>query len=89
VYITPEQIFYQSPWEKEWTAEQKVRTMFAEKGVEITRFRHNYKTTADTDYWGLVFHRTDSDVIERMEITAIIGVNARRIHVAEVTSKAD
>jgi hypothetical protein len=76
VYLTPEQIFYQSPAEKEKRAKQKVEEMFLEKGVLITRYRHNYDARDNKDYWGLVFHRTDSDIIERVEITALIGVNA-------------
>lgn len=76
VFLTPEQIFYQSPAEKEKRAKQKVEELFLEKGVIVTRYRHNYNAGLPQDYWGLVFHRTDSDIIERVEITALIGVNA-------------
>ena len=77
VYLTAEEIFSMSPMDKELTWREKVTGLFAEKNVEITRYRHNYKTTIDEEYWGLVTHRTDSEITERMEITAIIGVNAR------------
>jgi len=51
--------------------------MFAEKGVEVTRYRHNYQAQDPKEYWGLVYQMSDSQIVERMEITALIGVNAR------------
>lgn len=84
VFVTPEEIFYMSPLDKNQSSKSYVERLFLAKGVEVYRYRHNYDATRPEDYFGLVFHRTDSDFIERMEITALIGVNARRVDAAKV-----
>lgn len=53
---------------------------FRQEGIEITRFFHNYSRESDSEYWGLVLEREDSDLTMIKKLTAIIGVNARRIH---------
>ena len=56
-----------------------IKALFKDKGVEVTRFGHTYSKEDPREYWGLMFHRTDSDIVERYEVTALIDVNARRI----------
>jgi hypothetical protein len=51
---------------------------FKQKGVDVYRFSHNYKSL-DTSHpeLGLVFLAGDSELMETMEVWALIGHNAR------------
>ncbi len=79
IYLTDIDVFKMTPREKEMTLKNKIAQLFMEKGVEVFRYRHNYKKTDPKEYFGLCFHRTDSEITTTMEITALIGVNARYI----------
>lgn len=70
-----------SAW-KRW-----IQHKFSQQGVEVYRFFHAYGKDHDQDYWGLVLEREDSDINLVKKVTAIIGVNARRVHELKIDEK--
>lgn len=50
-----------------------IARIFEEKGLEITRFDHSYKT----DELGLIFLATDSVIDPGYEVWGLIGVNLK------------
>jgi hypothetical protein len=64
-----------------------IQHKFRQQGVEVYRFFHSYEKENPADYWGLVMEREDSDINLTKKVTAVIGVNARRIHELAVEEK--
>lgn len=58
-----------------------IASMFKEKGVEVTRWVHNYKSidSGINPELGLVYLANDSEIMPGIEVHALIGHNARYV----------
>ena len=55
-----------------------VEHFFSRQGFQVTRHMHEYSGPLDNpriDKWGLVYHRTDSDLQLMLEVSGIVGEN--------------
>lgn len=61
--------------------EEYVTALFKRDGIEVYRYRHNYKTLeGENPELGLVFMSNDSVIVPGLEVTALLGHNARAIN---------
>ena len=76
VLITDEEIFKYNHLYKDHR--DFVKRLFKDKGIEITRWHHNYDSLATANpELGLVYMVNDSVIVPGMEVHALIGHNAR------------
>ena len=54
---------------------QYVERLFKDKGLEVTRFSHNYKTNE----LGLVFLASDSVIVPGYEVWGLVGYNLKEV----------
>ncbi len=54
-----------------------IADIFRGKGLEVTRWNHEYLGDNTVSKWGLVFARADTDVRAIIEIFGIVGENLR------------
>ncbi len=54
-----------------------IADVFRAKGLEVTRWNHEYLNDNTVSKWGLVFARADTDVRAIIEIFGIVGENLR------------
>jgi len=56
-----------------------LRHAFSKKGLEVTRWIHDYSASGEVEKWGLVYLRADSDIRTIVEVCGIVGENLQGI----------
>lgn len=56
-----------------------LRHAFAQKGLEVTRWIHEYSSDGEVEKWGLAYMKADTDFRTIVEVCGIVGENLERI----------
>ena len=56
-----------------------IAAVLKDKGLQVTRWAHEYGPLGDIKKWGLVYAATDSDLKRQVEVHGIVGENLERI----------